>query len=91
MERNRGPSPRRDDPHEYRIGRLKHERVKVPRGIKILDWAMQVMKGHAGRKSILEVRADVHTASVSSAWSMLNSFFLRQIFRWSSRMKKVPV
>ncbi|CAM1299094.1 HECTD1 (predicted) [Pycnogonum litorale] len=55
VERNRGPSPRRDDPHEYRIGRLKHERVKVPRGDKILDWAMQVMKCHANRKSILEV------------------------------------
>lgn len=55
MERNRGPSPRRDDPHEYRIGRLKHERVKVPRGEQLLDWAVQVLKVHADRKSILEV------------------------------------
>ncbi|GIY38730.1 e3 ubiquitin-protein ligase HECTD1, partial [Caerostris extrusa] len=55
LERNRGPSPRRDDPHEYRIGRLKHERVKVPRGDHLLDWAMQVLKVHAARKSILEV------------------------------------
>lgn len=37
MDRQRTPglSPRRDDPHEFRVGRLKHERVKVPRG-KIL-------------------------------------------------------
>lgn len=34
IERQRTPglSPRRDDPHEFRVGRLKHERVKVPRG-----------------------------------------------------------
>lgn len=34
MERQRTPglSPRRDDPHEFRVGRLKHERVKLPRG-----------------------------------------------------------
>lgn len=57
MERQRTPglSPRRDDPHEFRVGRLKHERVKVPRGEQLFDWAMQVMKIHAGRKSILEV------------------------------------
>ncbi|KAJ8931073.1 hypothetical protein NQ314_016102 [Rhamnusium bicolor] len=57
MERQRTPglSPRRDDPHEFRVGRLKHERVKVPRGDQLLDWAMQVMKVHADRKSILEV------------------------------------
>lgn len=58
LERQRTPglSPRRDDPHEFRVGRLKHERVKVPRGDKLLDWAIQVMKIHADRKSILEVR-----------------------------------
>nr|CAI5854600.1 unnamed protein product [Callosobruchus analis] len=57
MERQRTPglSPRRDDPHEFRVGRLKHERVKVPRGEQLLDWAMQVMKIHSARKSILEV------------------------------------
>lgn len=57
MERQRTPglSPRRDDPHEFRVGRLKHERVKVPRGEELLDWAMQVMKIHSDRKSILEV------------------------------------
>ncbi|KAK8786099.1 hypothetical protein V5799_007534 [Amblyomma americanum] len=54
-ERHRGPSPRREDPHEFRVGRLKHERVKVPRGDKLLDWAMQVMRLHAPRKTVLEV------------------------------------
>ncbi|XP_076239789.1 ubiquitin fusion-degradation 4-like isoform X8 [Calliopsis andreniformis] len=57
LERQRAPglSPRRDDSHEFRVGRLKHERVSVPRGEKLLDWAEQVMKVHASRKSILEV------------------------------------
>ncbi|XP_029035812.1 E3 ubiquitin-protein ligase HECTD1 isoform X5 [Osmia bicornis bicornis] len=57
LERQRTPglSPRRDDIHEFRVGRLKHERVSVPRGEKLLDWAEQVMKVHASRKSILEV------------------------------------
>ncbi|XP_017786198.1 PREDICTED: E3 ubiquitin-protein ligase HECTD1 isoform X3 [Nicrophorus vespilloides] len=57
IERQRTPglSPRRDDPHEFRVGRLKHERVKVPRGDTLLDWAVQVMKIHCNRKSILEV------------------------------------
>ncbi|XP_041451971.1 E3 ubiquitin-protein ligase Ufd4 isoform X2 [Drosophila obscura] len=55
-ERQRIPimSPRRDD-HEFRIGRLKHERVKVPRNENLLKWAMQVMKTHCNRKSVLEV------------------------------------
>lgn len=57
LERQRAPglSPRRDDSHEFRVGRLKHERVSVPRGDKLLDWAEQVLKVHANRKSILEV------------------------------------
>nr|CAD7200637.1 unnamed protein product [Timema douglasi] len=57
LERQRAPglSPRREDPHEFRVGRLKHERVKVPRGENLLDWALQVMRIHADRKSILEV------------------------------------
>lgn len=62
LERNRGPAPRRDDTHEYRIGRLKHERVKVPRGDQLLEWALQVMRFHSRRKSILEV---------SSCWSII--------------------
>ncbi|XP_033230566.1 E3 ubiquitin-protein ligase HECTD1 isoform X3 [Belonocnema kinseyi] len=57
LERQRAPglSPRRDDSHEFRVGRLKHERVSVPRGDQLLDWAEQVLKVHASRKSILEV------------------------------------
>ena len=55
-QRNTGAVPRRDDPsHEFRVGRLKHERVRVPRGERLLDWAQQVMKVHADRKAILEV------------------------------------
>ena len=48
-------SSRREEVHEFRVGRIKHERVKVPRGEKLLEWAMQVMKVHADRKAILEV------------------------------------
>lgn len=50
-----GSSPRREDQHEFRVGRLKHDRVKVPRNENLLEWAMQVMKVHANRKSVLEV------------------------------------
>lgn len=57
VERQRvlGLSPRRDEQHEFHVGRLKHERVKVPRNENLLDWAMQVMKIHCNRKSVLEV------------------------------------
>merc|ERR1719192_2282781 len=50
-----GPGLRAPEQHEFRIGRIKHERVKVPRGDQLLEWAMQVMKTHAERKAILEV------------------------------------
>lgn len=49
-----GPSPRRDE-HEFRMGRLLHERVKVPRGERLLDWAVELMQKTAHKKSILEV------------------------------------
>uniref|UniRef100_A0A182VUY9 E3 ubiquitin-protein ligase n=1 Tax=Anopheles minimus TaxID=112268 RepID=A0A182VUY9_9DIPT len=57
LERQRAPglSPRHTDQQEFRVGRLKHERVKVPRGENLLDWAQQVMKVHCNRKSVLEV------------------------------------
>ncbi|RWS30867.1 E3 ubiquitin-protein ligase HECTD1-like isoform X10 [Leptotrombidium deliense] len=55
LDRVRGPSPRREDPHEFRVGRLRHERVRVPRGDDLFTWAMEVMDVHAERKSILEV------------------------------------
>lgn len=57
LERQRTPglSPRHIDQHEFRVGRLKHERVKVPRSNKLLDWAVEVMKVHCNRKSVLEI------------------------------------
>ncbi|XP_045143797.1 E3 ubiquitin-protein ligase HECTD1 isoform X6 [Echinops telfairi] len=56
VERTRTTSSvRRDDPGEFRVGRLKHERVKVPRGESLMDWAENVMQIHADRKSVLEV------------------------------------
>lgn len=48
-------SQRRDDGQEFRLGRLKHERVFVPRGDDLLSWAMNVMRVHATHKSILEI------------------------------------
>ncbi|XP_069119002.1 LOW QUALITY PROTEIN: E3 ubiquitin-protein ligase HECTD1-like [Argopecten irradians] len=59
LERSRGPMPRRDEGGEYRIGRLKHERVRIPRGERLLDWAVQVMKYHAHRKSVLEIEFEL--------------------------------
>ncbi|XP_069049151.1 E3 ubiquitin-protein ligase HECTD1 isoform X8 [Lepisosteus oculatus] len=56
MERSRpSTAVRRDDPGEFRVGRLKHERVKVPRGDNMMEWAENVMQIHADRKSVLEV------------------------------------
>ena len=56
MERTRGPAAlRRDDGHEFRVGPLRHERVRVPRGPDLLDWAVQVVDFHAEREGILEV------------------------------------
>ncbi|KAK9409642.1 E3 ubiquitin-protein ligase HECTD1 [Crotalus adamanteus] len=56
VERTRTASTvRRDDPGEFRVGRLKHERVKVPRGESLMEWAENVMQIHADRKSVLEV------------------------------------
>ncbi|XP_043929755.1 E3 ubiquitin-protein ligase HECTD1 isoform X1 [Protopterus annectens] len=56
VERTRVTSTaRRDDPGDFRVGRLKHERVKVPRGESLMEWAENVMQIHADRKSVLEV------------------------------------
>ncbi|XP_070495105.1 E3 ubiquitin-protein ligase Ufd4 isoform X2 [Chironomus tepperi] len=57
LERQRTPglSPRHGEQQEFRVGRLKHERVKVPRSKELLAWAMQVMKLHCNRKSVLEI------------------------------------
>ncbi|KAJ8045570.1 E3 ubiquitin-protein ligase HECTD1 [Holothuria leucospilota] len=54
-ERVRTPSTRREEQPEFQVGRLKHERVKVPRGEQLLEWAVRVMEIHSKRKSILEV------------------------------------
>lgn len=62
MERSRpSTTVRRDDPGEFRVGRLKHERVKVPRGDAMMEWAESVMQLHADRKSVLEVRGQHDT------------------------------
>jgi E3 ubiquitin-protein ligase HECTD1 len=62
LANSRGPSSQRalrDDPshHEFRIGRLKHERVKIPREPSscLLESAISLLKFHASRKSILEI------------------------------------
>ena len=47
--RSGGLAPRGRDLeiHEFKVGRIKHERVKVPRGDEVLlDWAMQVIIDH---------------------------------------------
>lgn len=62
LERQRAPglSPRRDDSHEFRVGRLKHERVSVPRGEKLLDWAEQVLKVRILICNTLQVYGPLH-------------------------------
>lgn len=46
-----------DTDHEYRIGRLKHERIKIPREPRedLLRSAINTLKFHATRKAILEI------------------------------------
>jgi E3 ubiquitin-protein ligase HECTD1 len=55
----RGPISQRvvRDDHEFRIGRLKHERIKIPREPTslLLESAMNALKFHATRKAILEI------------------------------------
>lgn len=50
-------SPRRAELEatEFRMGRLRHERVRIPRDPDMLRSAIQVMRVHASRKSVLEV------------------------------------
>lgn len=40
---------------EYRVGRLKHDRVRIPRGENILAWGRQLMRAHIERQTVLEV------------------------------------
>jgi len=55
----RGPASQRimRDDHEFRIGRLKHERIKIPRDppASLLRAAINSLKFHATRKAILEI------------------------------------
>jgi len=55
----RGPASQRvvRDDHEFRIGRLKHERIKIPRDppSSLLRSAINALKFHATRKAILEI------------------------------------
>ena len=53
------------------MGRLKHERVRVPRTDDLLHWAMQVMKHHADRKSVLEVGPNMSVVSQGGKSSSL--------------------
>ncbi|KHN87510.1 E3 ubiquitin-protein ligase HECTD1 [Toxocara canis] len=48
---------RRDDHYpEFRVGRIKHERIKVPRsGEQLFEYASRIMKLHATRKAVLEL------------------------------------
>ena len=62
LANSRGPSSQRasrdeQSHHEFRIGRLKHERVKIPRepASSLLEAAINLLKFHANRKSILEI------------------------------------
>ncbi|KAG6457296.1 hypothetical protein O3G_MSEX010217 [Manduca sexta] len=50
-------SPRRADLEatEFRMGRLRHERIRIPRNPVLLRSAMQLMRVHATCKSVLEV------------------------------------
>uniref|UniRef100_A0A7E4W8K1 E3 ubiquitin-protein ligase n=1 Tax=Panagrellus redivivus TaxID=6233 RepID=A0A7E4W8K1_PANRE len=47
---------RREDSNDYRIGRLKHERIKVPRDDDLFATAVRVFRFHAIRKSVLEIQ-----------------------------------
>ncbi|KAI6238131.1 HECT-type E3 ubiquitin transferase [Aphelenchoides fujianensis] len=47
---------RREDYPEFRIGRIKHERIKVHRSDEhLFENAVRVMKFHAARKAVLEI------------------------------------
>ena len=60
-----------DDSMEYRVGRLKHERVRVTRDSEILDRAMVIMKVHADRKSMLEVDVVLNYEIRKFQWAKL--------------------
>lgn len=78
IERNRSSSFRRDDAHEFKIGRLKHERVRVPRGeaVSIYTRLSFSLDDNANIRfqSILVVTAKI-VASQPNAFATLNVFF----------------
>lgn len=83
MERSRpSTTVRRDDPGEFRVGRLKHERVKVPRGEAMMEWAESVMQLHADRKSVLEVSGRRHgtTATPAAAFYFIQFHSAHKVF-----------
>ncbi|CAJ0562513.1 unnamed protein product, partial [Mesorhabditis spiculigera] len=65
LERSRGtgagtPNPssavRREDAYEYRVGRLKHERIKVTRAEdELLEQAIRLFRFHCSNKAVLEI------------------------------------
>ncbi|GMS95260.1 hypothetical protein PENTCL1PPCAC_17435, partial [Pristionchus entomophagus] len=63
LERSRGgsanaalASARRDDQYEFRLGRIKHERVKISRNEdELLEQAIRLLRFHADRKAVLEI------------------------------------
>lgn len=88
MERSRpSTTARRDDPGEFRVGRLKHERVKVPRGEAMMEWAESVMQLHADRKSVLEASRRGFGFSSAFVVCLKRSVF---VLRWSFRGRKEP-
>uniref|UniRef100_A0A1X7TZ16 E3 ubiquitin-protein ligase n=1 Tax=Amphimedon queenslandica TaxID=400682 RepID=A0A1X7TZ16_AMPQE len=56
LERIRGGALKKEEQYEYHIGRLRQDRVHIPRKEDdILLWASSVLHAHAERKSVLEV------------------------------------
>lgn len=108
MERSRpSTTVRRDDPGDFRVGRLKHERVKVPRGETMMEWAESVMHIHADQKSVLEVRGglfltnhkrkpSVSTARFATCITIIGPWHARLsvsvcVSRWSFRVRRERV
>lgn len=52
---NVGSARRSDQLSEFRVGRIKHERIRVPRGPALFQFAQKVMNFHARRRAVLEI------------------------------------
>ncbi|TNM95715.1 hypothetical protein fugu_016798 [Takifugu bimaculatus] len=78
MERSRpSTTVRRDDPGEFRVGRLKHERVKVPRGEAMMEWAESVMQLHADRKWSFRGRREPASVPTLEFYALIAAEFQR--------------